>query len=111
MAITVQGQTSGDTNATAQTTGSSYALIYDPATDGGADAIEIINDDTSAANTVLIKAERWAGASGTPGEYELCGGESKVIRGRDTVTGACQILGKVWVKTGSASCEVRWAPI
>ena len=111
MAITVQGQTSGDTNATAQTTGSSYTLIYDPATDGYADAIEIVNDDSSASNSIIIKAERWAAKDGAPREYELFGGEAKCVRGRGTVDGAPNILGKIWLKTGSAGCEVRWGPI
>ena len=110
MAITVQGQTSGDTNATPQSTGASYALIYDPATDGEIDALQIINDSGSASDSIIVKADRWAGATGTPGEAEIVGGESVVIRGRRVAAGTA-LSGKVWVKTGAASCEVRWMPI
>lgn len=107
MAITEQGQTSGDTNATPQTTGASYTLIYDPSTDGPAGSLLLTNDEV-VASTCLVKAERWSAEDGDPREYEVRGGENVLIRGIPAIGGAFRPLGKVWIKDGSASCAVRW---
>ncbi len=106
MAI-VQGQTSGDTVATPQTTGSSYEPLFDPKTDGAADAIEIVNDGSAS---IIVKTERWSGRDGDPGEYVIDAGESKVVRGASTNSGP-KLLGKIWVKNGSGSSAIRWAPV
>ena len=108
MAITVQGQTSGDTNATPQTTSASFVLIYDPAADGECESLRIINDDGS--NTILVQAERWAEPDGVAGIAEVAGNEEAIVRGLPTTAGPRK-SGKVWVKSGSGSCEVRWMPI